>query len=290
MSSKEQQAPPALRAPVKRQVSTDSLQLFLKDIGKVDLLTAAQEVELAKRIERGDHRAKQEMVEANLRLVVSIAKRYRNQGLPFLDLIQEGTIGLVRAAEKFDYRKGFKFSTYATWWIRQAVARALADKARTIRMPTHVVEKLQQIVNAERRLTAQLGRSVSAAEVARDVGMRTNEVEAIRNSAEAPISLEKPVGDEDESEFGQLIGDESVLAPDDAAETALGNLALRGLVAALPSRQRHIIELRFGLDGEAPRTLDEVGRSLNLTRERIRQIEQQTLKTLRSGAAATLRD
>jgi len=271
-------------------VSTDALQLFLKDIGKVDLLTAPQEIELAKRIERGDHGAKQSMVEANLRLVVSIAKRYRNQGLPFLDLIQEGTIGLVRAAEKFDHRKGFKFSTYATWWIRQAVARALADKARTIRMPGHVVEKLQQIVNAERRLTAQFGRTASTAEVARDVGLRTDEVEAIRSSAEAPISLEKPVGDEDESEFGHLIGDESVLAPDDAAETALGNLALRGLVAALPSRQRHIIELRFGLDGEAPRTLDEVGRTLNLTRERIRQIEQQTLKTLRSGAAVTLRD
>jgi RNA polymerase primary sigma factor len=289
MSSKEQQ-PPALLAPVQREVSTDSLQLFLKSIGKVDLLTPAQEVELAKRIERGDHRAKQQMVEANLRLVVSIAKRYRNQGLPFLDLIQEGTIGLVRAAEKFDHRKGFKFSTYATWWIRQAVARALADKARTIRMPGHVVEKLQQIMNAERRLTAQFGRTASTAEVARDVGLKTSEVEAIRNSAEAPISLEKPVGDEDESEFGQLIGDESVLAPDDAAETALGNLALRGLVAALPSRQRHIIELRFGLNGEAPRTLDEVGRTLSLTRERIRQIEQQTLKTLRSGAAVTLRD
>ena len=277
-------------APLEREVSTDSLQLFLKDIGKVDLLTAAQEVELAKRIERGDHRAKQEMVEANLRLVVSIAKRYRNQGLPFLDLIQEGTIGLVRAAEKFDYRKGFKFSTYATWWIRQAVARALADKARTIRMPTHVVEKLQQIANAERRLTAQLGRSASAAEVANDVGLRTDEVEAIRNSAQAPISLEQPVGDADESEFGHFITDESAPAPEEEAETSLENRALRGLVAGLPSRQRHIIELRFGLDGETPRTLDEVGRTLNLTRERIRQIEQQTLKTLRSVATVKLLD
>src|SRR5262245_63687984 len=163
-----------------REVTTDSLQLFLKDIGKVDLLTAAQEVELAKRIERGEHRAKQEMVEANLRLVVSIAKKYRNQGLPFLDLIQEGTIGLVRAAEKFDHRKGFKFSTYATWWIRQAVARALADKARTIRMPVHVVEKLNKIVRSERKLRAELGREPTTAEIARDVELTSDEVEQIR--------------------------------------------------------------------------------------------------------------
>jgi RNA polymerase primary sigma factor len=182
-----------------REVTTDSLQLFLKDIGKVDLLTAAQEVELAKRIERGEHRAKQEMVEANLRLVVSIAKKYRNQGLPFLDLIQEGTIGLVRAAEKFDHRKGFKFSTYATWWIRQAVARALADKARTIRMPVHIVEKLNKIVRSERKLRAELGREPSSAEIARDVELTPDEVEQIRRSSQAPVSLEKPVGDEEES-------------------------------------------------------------------------------------------
>src|SRR5262245_48326327 len=181
-----------------REVSTDALQLFLKDIGKVDLLTAAQEVELAKRIERGDHGAKQEMVEANLRLVVSIAKKYRNQGLPFLDLIQEGTIGLVRAAEKFDYRKGFKFSTYATWWIRQAVARALADKARTIRMPVHVVEKLNKIVRCERKLRAERGREPSSEEIARDVEMTPDEVDQIRRSAQVPVSLEKPVGDDDE--------------------------------------------------------------------------------------------
>jgi len=171
-----------------QEVSTDALQLFLKDVGKVDLLTAAQEVELAKRIERGDHRAKQEMVEANLRLVVSIAKRYRNQGLPFLDLIQEGTIGLVRAAEKFDYRKGFKFSTYATWWIRQAVARALADKARTIRMPVHVVEKLNKIVRSERKLRAELGREPIAAEIARDLDLTTDEVDQIRRTAQSPVS------------------------------------------------------------------------------------------------------
>ena len=174
-----------------REVTTDSLQLFLKDIGKVDLLTAAQEVELAKRIERGEHRAKQEMVEANLRLVVSIAKKYRNQGLPFLDLIQEGTIGLVRAAEKFDHRKGFKFSTYATWWIRQAVARALADKARTIRMPVHIVEKLNKIVRSERKLRAELGREPTSFEIGLDVELGPDEVEQIRRSSQAPVSLEK---------------------------------------------------------------------------------------------------
>src|SRR5512133_1568100 len=182
----------AVEAP--REVSTDALQLFLKDIGKVDLLTAAQEVELAKRIERGDHSAKQEMVEANLRLVVSIAKKYRNQGLPFLDLIQEGTIGLVRAAEKFDYRKGFKFSTYATWWIRQAVARALADKARTIRMPVHVVEKLNKIVRAERKLRGELGREPTTPEIATDVDLTVDDVAQIRRTAQLPVSLEKPVG------------------------------------------------------------------------------------------------
>src|SRR5215218_6525539 len=197
------------------EMSTDSLQLFLKDVGKVELLTAAQEVELAKRIERGDHSAKQEMVEANLRLVVSIAKRYRNQGLPFLDLIQEGTIGLVRAAEKFDYRKGFKFSTYATWWIRQAVARALADKARTIRMPVHVVEKLNKIVRTERALRAELGREPNDAEIAEEVELTVEEVDQIRRSAQTPVSLEKPVGDEEESEFGHFITDELAPLPDE---------------------------------------------------------------------------
>src|SRR5947208_3951150 len=189
------------------EISTDSLQLFLKDVGKVDLLTAAQEVELAKRIERGDHRAKQEMVEANLRLVVSIAKKYRNQGLPFLDLIQEGTIGLVRAAEKFDYRKGFKFSTYATWWIRQAVTRALADKARTIRMPVHVVEKVNKIVRSERKLRAELCREPLPSEIAHDLDLSLDEVEQIMRSAQTPVSLEQPVGDEWESELGHFLAD-----------------------------------------------------------------------------------
>jgi len=259
-----------------REVSTDSLQLFLKDIGKVDLLTAAQEVELAKRIERGDHSAKQEMVEANLRLVVSIAKKYRNQGLPFLDLIQEGTIGLVRAAEKFDYRKGFKFSTYATWWIRQAVARALADKARTIRMPVHVVEKLNKIVRSE---------------IARDLDLTGDEVEHIRRSAQTPVSLEKPVGDEDESEFGHFITDENMPLPDEEAEITMRKETLGKILGTLSSRERQVLELRYGLDGQHPRTLDEVGRTFNVTRERIRQIENQSLKKLRALAEAVkLRD
>jgi RNA polymerase primary sigma factor len=274
-----------------REISTDSLQLFLKDIGKVDLLTAAQEVELAKRIERGDHGAKQEMVEANLRLVVSIAKKYRNQGLPFLDLIQEGTIGLVRAAEKFDYRKGFKFSTYATWWIRQAVARALADKARTIRMPVHVVEKLNKIVRSERKLRAELSREPTPAEIGRDLELTTDEVEQIRRSAQTPVSLEKPVGDEDESELGHFLTDENQELPDEAAEVTLRKEALQKILHTLSSRQRQVLELRFGLDGQHPRTLDEVGRTFNVSRERIRQIENQSLKKLRALAEAVkLRD
>src|SRR6188472_3002450 len=235
-------------------LSTDALQLFLKDVGRVDLLTAAQEVELAKRIERGDHRAKQEMVEANLRLVVSIAKRYRNQGLPFLDLIQEGTIGLVRAAEKFDYRKGFKFSTYATWWIRQAVARALADKARTIRMPVHVVEKLNKIVRSERKLRAELGREPSSAEIGRDLDLTVEEVEQIRRTSQTPVSLEKPVGDDEESEFGHFLTDESAPLPDEAAETTLRKETLARILCKLSMRERQVLVLRYGLDGEHPRT------------------------------------
>src|SRR3954453_7865152 len=271
--------------------SQDSLQTFLKDIGKFDLLTAAQEGELAKRIERGDHGAKQEMVEANLRLVVSIAKRYRNQGLPFLDLIQEGTIGLVRAAEKFDYRKGFKFSTYATWWIRRAVARALADKARTIRMPVHVVEKLNKIVRAERKLRAEKGREPSAAEIALELELTPHEVEQIRRSAQAPVSLEKPVGDEEESEFGHFLTDDNAPLPDEAAEVELRKAALLRILQTLSHRERRVLELRYGLNGEHPRTLDEVGRTFNVTRERIRQIENQSLKKLRALAdSQTLRE
>jgi RNA polymerase primary sigma factor len=285
----EDEDPIAEEAPP--EVSTDALQLFLKDIGKVDLLTAAQEVGLAKRIERGDHRAMQEMVEANLRLVVSIAKKYRNQGLPFLDLIQEGTIGLVRAAEKFDHRRGFKFSTYATWWIRQAAARALADKARTIRMPVNVVEKLNKIVRSERKLRAELGCEPTSAQIGRDLELTTDEVEQIRRSAQTPVSLEKPVGDEDGSEFGHFLTDENQELPDEAAEVTLRKEALQKILHTLSSRQRQVLELRFGLDGLPPRSLDEVGRTFNVTRERIRQIETQSLEKLRALAdAAKLRD
>jgi RNA polymerase primary sigma factor len=282
------EAEPEASEPVTevREISTDSLQLFLKDVGKVDLLTAAQEVELAKRIERGDHRAKQEMVEANLRLVVSIAKKYRNQGLPFLDLIQEGTIGLVRAAEKFDHRKGFKFSTYATWWIRQAVARALADKARTIRMPVHIVEKLNKIVRTERKLRAELGREPYAWEIGTELELDPDEVESIRRSSQPPVSLEKPVGDDEESEFGHFLTDENEALPDEVAEEELRKAALRRVLSSLSPRERRVLELRYGLDGEHPRTLDEVGRTFNVTRERIRQIENQSLKKLRALAEA----
>jgi RNA polymerase primary sigma factor len=277
--------------PLALEVSTDSLQLFLKDIGKVDLLTAAQEVELAKRIERGDDRAKQQMVEANLRLVVSIAKRYRNQGLPFLDLIQEGTIGLVRAAEKFDYRRGFKFSTYATWWIRQAVARALADKARTIRMPVHVVEKLNKILRVERKLRAEFGREPSSEEIAKELELTVEEVDQVRRTAQAPVSLEKPVGDDEESEFGHFLEDDSEPLPDEAADVIFRNEALTRVLGMLGERERRVLELRYGLNGEAPLTLDEVGRVFDVTRERIRQIESHSLKKLRSlGETQRLKD
>jgi RNA polymerase primary sigma factor len=268
----------------EREVSTDALQLFLKDIGRVALLTAPQEVELAKRIERGDDSAKQKMVEANLRLVVSIAKNYRNQGLPFLDLIQEGTIGLVRAAEKFDYRKGFKFSTYATWWIRQAVARALADKSRTIRMPVHVVEKLNKIGRTERKLLSELGREATAAEVAKELDLEVEEVEQLQRIAQVPVSLEKPVGDEEDSEFGHFLADENARAPDDAAETVMRKEVLERVLGMLSHRERRVLELRYGLDGGQPRTLDEVGRTFNVTRERVRQIENQSLKKLQAMA------
>jgi RNA polymerase primary sigma factor len=266
------------------EFSHDSLQLFLRDMGKVDLLTPAQEVELAKRIERGDHGAKQKLVAANLRLVVSIAKKYRNRGLPFLDLIQEGTIGLVRAAEKFDHRKGFKFSTYATWWIRQAASRALADKARTIRMPIHVVEKLNRIDHVERKLRAELGRAPSSAEIGKELDFSVDEVERIRRSAQTPVSLEKPVGEDDGSEFGHFLTDENQELPEEAAEVARRKETLRRILGTLSSREQTVLARRYGLDGEHPCTLDELGRTFDVTRERIRQIEKSSLTKLQTLA------
>jgi RNA polymerase primary sigma factor len=276
---------------LKPEGTTDGLQLFLNGIGKVRLLSAREEVDLAKLIERGSFDAKQKMVESNLRLVVSIAKNYRHQGLPFLDLIQEGTIGLVRAAEKFDHRKGFKFSTYATWWIRQAIARALADKARTIRIPVHIVEKLNQIGRAERKLVTGLGREPTAEEIAEVTGIEPEEIASIKRSAQAPISLEMPVGDEDQSEFGQFIADQQAESPYERAAEILTKEALREALETLSYRERRVLELRYGLGGERPRTLDEVGRAFNVTRERIRQIENHSLKKLQGlREAQNLRD
>ena len=282
----------AEEAPPAREVSTDALQLFLKDIGKVDLLTAAQEVELAKRIERGDHRAKQEMVEANLRLVVSIAKRYRNQGLPFLDLIQEGTIGLVRAAEKFDYRKGFKFSTYATWWIRQAVARALADKGRTIRIPIHIDNVLKKLDGAQRKLEAQGDRDPTVEEIAALAGVDPVEADVIMRAAQQLVSLDKPVGDDgDAAQFGDLIPDESTPSPYEAAAESLMRQRLAEVLEHLSYRDRRIVELRYGLGNEQPQTLDQVAKLFGLTRERTRQIEDAALRKLSTLAEAQgLRD
>jgi RNA polymerase primary sigma factor len=270
------------------ETSMDSLELFLRDMGKLGLLTAPQEIALAKRIERGDDRAKQEMVEGNLRLVVSIAKRYRNQGLPFLDLIQEGTLGLVRAAEKFDYRQNFKFSTYATWWIRQAVSRALANSARTIRMPVHVVDRLKDITQSDRMLRATLQRDPTSAEIAVDLDLPLDEVEWIRRSAQAPVSLEKRLGDEDGAEFGDFLSDELAALPPEIAETTQLSEELRKLVATLDARERTILCLRYGLDGREPRTLDEIGQIFELSRERIRQIESCGLKKLRALADPSL--
>ncbi|HTW12812.1 MAG TPA: RNA polymerase sigma factor RpoD [Solirubrobacteraceae bacterium] len=271
--------------------SLDSLRLYLRSIGRVSLLTAEQEVMLAKRIERGDMAAKQQMIEANLRLVVSIAKSYLGRGLTFLDLIQEGSMGLIRAVEKFDYRRGYKFSTYATWWIRQAVTRAIADKGRTIRIPVHMVEKLNKVIHVERQLVQQLGREPTPAEIAAELETTPREVRDILRMAQQPISLEKPIGEEEESELGDFVEDQTVESPFEQASEHLRKENLRRALAALPEREREVIEMRFGLTGERPYTLEEVGRAFNVTRERIRQIENHTLKKLEAlPEAQRLRD
>ena len=271
--------------------SLDSLRLYLRSIGRVSLLTAEQEVTLARRIERGDMGAKQQMIEANLRLVVSIAKSYLGRGLTFLDLIQEGSMGLIRAVEKFDYRRGYKFSTYATWWIRQAVTRAIADKGRTIRIPVHMVEKLNKVVHVERQLVQSLGREPRPEEIAAELETTVREVRDVLRMAQQPISLEKPIGEEEESELGDFVEDQTAESPFELAAEHLRRENLRRALAALPEREREVIEMRFGLTGERPYTLEEVGRAFNVTRERIRQIENHTLKKLEAlPEAQRLRD
>jgi RNA polymerase primary sigma factor len=260
--------------------SLDSLRLYLRSIGRVDLLTADQEVFLAKRIERGDMEAKQRMIEANLRLVVSIAKGYLGRGLSFLDLIQEGSLGLIRAVEKFDYRRGYKFSTYATWWIRQAVTRAIADKARTIRIPVHMVEKLNKVVHVERQLVQEFGREPIPEEIAAELQWTAREVKDILRIAQLPVSLEKPIGEEEDSELGDFVEDETAESPFELASENLRRENVRRALDALPPREREVIEMRYGLRGQKARTLEEVGRAFGVTRERIRQIENNTLKKL----------
>ncbi len=239
--------------------SLDSLRLYLRSIGRVNLLTAEQEVQLARRIERGDMAAKQQMIEANLRLVVSIAKSYLGRGLTFLDLIQEGSMGLIRAVEKFDYRRGYKFSTYATWWIRQAVTRAIADKGRTIRIPVHMVEKLNKVVHVERQLVQQLGREPTPDEIAAELETTVREVRDVLRMAQQPISLEKPIGEEEDSELGDFVEDQTAESPFELASEHLRRENLRRALNALPAREREVIEMRFGLTGERPYTLEEVG-------------------------------
>jgi RNA polymerase primary sigma factor len=276
----EEEVKSAPKLDLTVEPSLDSLRLYLREIGKVPLLTADQEVYLAKRIERGDMGAKTQMIEANLRLVVSIAKGYLGRGLSFLDLIQEGSLGLIRAVEKFDYRKGYKFSTYATWWIRQAVTRAIADKARTIRIPVHMVEKLNKVVHVERQLVQKLGREPRPEEIARELACSPGEVREILRMAQMPVSLEKPIGEEDESSLGDFVSDENSASPFDTASVNLRCEDIQRALDSLPERERRVIELRYGLTGEPPRTLEEVGRAFGVTRERIRQIENNTLKKL----------
>jgi RNA polymerase primary sigma factor len=259
----------------------DSIRMYLAEIGRVRLLTHADEIRLAKGIARGDKRCKDKLVEANLRLVVSIAKKYRNRGVSFLDLIQEGNLGLIRAAEKFDYRKGYKFSTYATWWIRQAITRAIADKGRTIRIPVHMVEKVNKFHRTHRRMIQVLGREPSDEEIACELKMPVDEILRLQEISQRSISLETPVGDDDSSELGDFLEDAASATPTDAVSESLLKLHLREALDELPERERQIIELRFGMKDDRPRTLEEVGREFDITRERVRQIQMKTLILLR---------
>jgi len=273
---------PARELDLTVEPSLDSLRIYLRSIGRVPLLSGAEEVALSKRIERGDMSAKRQMVEANLRLVVSIAKGYLGRGLSFLDLIQEGSLGLIRAVEKFDYRRGYKFSTYATWWIRQALTRAIADKGRTIRIPVHMVEKLNKVIGAERTLVQELGREPSVEEIAGQLACSAAEVREILRMAQQPVSLERPVGEEDDSALRDFIEDQTAESPFELAARTMRSEHVCRALAVLPRREREVIEMRYGLTGERPRTLEEVGQAFNVTRERIRQIENHTLKKLES--------
>jgi RNA polymerase primary sigma factor len=274
-------AGPRLDLTVKAH-SNDPVRMYLREIGRVPLLTAAQEVSLAKRIERRDIAAKASLIEANLRLVVSVAKRYVGRGLAFLDLIQEGNLGLIRAVEKFDYRKGYKFSTYATWWIRQAITRAIADQARTIRVPVHMVETINRLSRVQRQLLQDLGREPTIAELAKELEVTPDRVREIQKVAQEPVSLETPVGEDEDSELGDLIEDGAVESPPEAVATLLRREELEEVLAQLTHRERKVLELRFGLRGEEPRTLEEVGQRFGVTRERIRQIEAKTLNKLQA--------
>jgi RNA polymerase primary sigma factor len=274
-----------------KTTTSDPVRLYLRQIGKVKLLTAEQEVSLAKRIERRDMDAKRKLTEANLRLVVSIARRYPGRGLSLLDLIQEGNLGLIRAVEKFDYRRGYKFSTYATWWIRQAITRAIADQARTIRIPVHMVETINKLIRVQRQLLQDLGRDATPEEVAAEMGITPDRVREILKISQDPVSLERPVGEEGDSQLADFIEDEGAVAPLEAVDGIMQNEELDRVLTLLTQRERKVLEYRYGLKGEHPRTLEEVGQKFDVTRERIRQIEAKTLAKLRAYRdAQNLRD
>lgn len=290
VSKKEEKTQKELRAEQRKNESLhmvkgvavdDPVKMYLKEIGKIPLLTADEEVELAKRMEAGDVYAKKRLAETNLRLVVSIAKRYVGRGMNFLDLIQEGNLGLMKAVEKFDYKKGFKFSTYATWWIRQAITRAIADQARTIRIPVHMVETINKLVRIERQLLQDLGREPTNEEISKEMGIDVEKVREVRKIAQEPVSLETPIGEEEDSHLGDFIEDDTATAPDDAADFTMLKEQLNDILGTLNERERKVLELRFGLTDGTPRTLEEVGKEFDVTRERIRQIEAKALRKLK---------
>lgn len=271
-----------VEATVPKTLPTDDpVRMYLKEIGKVDLLTAEEERELAKRMEAGDPWAKNHLCECNLRLVVSIAKRYLNRGLSFLDLIQEGNLGLIKAVDKFDYRKGYKFSTYATWWIRQAITRSIADQARTIRIPVHMVETINKLIRVSRQLLQEYGREPTSEEIAKEMGITVEKVREIKKISQDPVSFETPIGEEEDSHLGDFIPDDDALEPVDAAANSMLNEQLMEVLDTLSEREKKVLMLRFGVEDDRPRTLEEVGKEFNVTRERIRQIEAKALRKLR---------